>query len=261
MRYRERLCGGRDIASRIDDEELRVRAVASSSALKGRHMPDRLSRVALGWFGLTTIVFWLPTVRGAFDGPSYQWGLIGFSGRGLGGDYWFPLLGTSIALIVLAGGWRCRPWACALVAAWSALLLLGITAVVVNSPDDFRLRGDTLGIDVSLAAVGPTVFGAAAVLSAVSAWRVHRRRQHIEVSWQRRNWRWLGALAGALPLQFALLRFGTPNSLSDQVAVVITIIQWLLVGQVFRIYTVAQVDERVRQIGATLVVPFGPSKE
>ena len=45
-------------------------------------MPDRLSRVALGWFGLTTIVFWLPTVRGAFDDPSYQWGLIDFSGRG-----------------------------------------------------------------------------------------------------------------------------------------------------------------------------------
>jgi hypothetical protein len=206
--------------------------------------------VALGWFGLTTIVFWLPTVRGAFDGPSYQWGLIGFSGRGVGGDYWFPLLGTSIALIVLAGGWRSRPWASALVAAWSALLLLGITAVVVKSPDDFRLRGDTLGIDVSLAAVGPTVFGAAAALSTVSAWRVYRHRQQIEASWQGRNWRWLGALAGALPLQFVLLRFGVPNSLLDQVGVVMTIIQWLLVGRVFRIYAAAQTDERVRQAAA-----------
>lgn len=206
--------------------------------------------MALGWFGLTTIVFWLPTVRGAFDGPSYQWGLIGFGGRGIGGDYWFPLLGTSVALIVLAGGSRRRPWAYALVAVWSALLLLGITAVVVKSPDDFRIRGDTLGIDVSLAAVGPTVFGAAAVLSAVSAWRVHRHCHYIEASWQRRNWRWLGALAGALPLQFALLRFGTPNSLSDQIGVVMTIIQWLLVGRVFRIYTAAQADERVRHATA-----------
>jgi hypothetical protein len=35
-------------------------------------MPDRIARTGIGLFTLTTLVFWLPAVRGAFDGPSYQ---------------------------------------------------------------------------------------------------------------------------------------------------------------------------------------------
>jgi hypothetical protein len=58
-------------------------------------MPDRIARTVIGLFTLTTLVFWLPAVRGAFDGPSYQWGLFGLGGRGVSGDYWFPVVGAS----------------------------------------------------------------------------------------------------------------------------------------------------------------------
>ena len=36
-------------------------------------MIDGVMRAALGWFSLTTVIFWLPMIRGAFDGVSYQW--------------------------------------------------------------------------------------------------------------------------------------------------------------------------------------------
>lgn len=176
----------------------------------------------------------MATVRGAFDGPSYQWGLFGLGGRGVGGDYWFPFLGASIALAVVAGGWRNRRWAFNTIAAWSVLVFAVVVAAVASSPTDFRFRGDTLGIDVSLAVVGPVLFGTSALLSQVAAWRVHLRRQVAAVEWQTRNWRWLTALVGALPFQFALLRLGGPDSLSDQIGVVITIVQWFMVGRVFR---------------------------
>jgi hypothetical protein len=45
-----------------------------------------------------------------------------------------------------------------------------------------------------------------------------------------------GWLDAALPLQFALLRFGGAASRLDQIGVLITIVQWFLVGRVFRSY-------------------------
>jgi hypothetical protein len=48
------------------------------------------------------------------------------------------------------------------------------------------------------------------------------------------NTRWLVILTAALPLQFFLLRFGNRESLFDQVGVLLTIGQWLLVSRLFR---------------------------
>jgi hypothetical protein len=47
---------------------------------------------------------------------------------------------------------------------------------------------------------------------------------------------WAVVLAAALPFQFVLLRFGSPGSLSDQIGVLVTIAQWLLVDRIFRPY-------------------------
>lgn len=200
-------------------------------------MPDRVARIALGLFALTTVVFWLATVRGAFDGPSYRWGLFGLSGRGTGGDYWFPLVGAAGALAVLAGGWRGKRWAFATLAVWSVLVLVTIIAVMASSPDDFRFRGDTLSLDVSLVWIGPLLFGAGAVLSLVAAWRAYRRAPIVAAPWNARSSRWLALLAAALPVQFVLLRFGHAESLSDQIGVLVTIAQWFMVDRIFRLYT------------------------
>jgi hypothetical protein len=196
-------------------------------------VPDRISRTALLFFSLTTVVFWLPAVRGVFDGPSYQWGLAGFSGRGVGGDYWFPAGAAAAALTLLAGGWRCRWWAFAAITAWNVVMLAAVTAAAASSPGEFRFRGATLGIDVSLVWLGPVLFGTAATLSGVAA-RRHYRRRVAAASWGVHNRRWTLLLASALPIQFVLLRVGTPQSTLDAVGVLITIAQWLMVGRVFR---------------------------
>jgi hypothetical protein len=202
-------------------------------------MPDRVMRAALEWFALTTVIFWLPAIRGLFDGPSYQWGLFGFRGRGVSGDYWFPLVGVCGALAVLAGGWRRRRWPFDILSAWSVLLFVAAIEAAASSPDDFRFRGDTLGIDVSLAWVGPVLCGAAIVLSLVAAWRVHRHPSVEVAGWHSRNSRWLALLVAALPFQFLLLRFGGIESLSDKIGVLLTIAQWFMVSRVFRPYRLA----------------------
>ena len=44
------------------------------------------------------MVLWLPFVRGLFDGPTYEWGGFGFSGRGTAGDYWFVATASIFAI-------------------------------------------------------------------------------------------------------------------------------------------------------------------
>lgn len=196
--------------------------------------PPRTLRFLLILFAWTTLLFWLPTVRSAFDGPTYEWNLFGFGGKGLAGDYWFVLLGSAVALALQVLGWlRGRTVAQWLLLCWFGLLAAGAVYLAVTAPDSFRFRGDTLGIDVSLAWVAPLLFGAATALAGALL-ITERRRARPAVSWSRRNSVWLAALAGLLPLQFVLLRFGEPDGITDQVGVLVTIVQWLLVGRALR---------------------------
>ena len=55
-------------------------------------------------------------------------------------------------------------------------------------------------------------------------------------------------LIAALPLQLVLLRFGEPNGRLDQVGVLLTIAQWMLVGFALK-----------PRAGATVAVELRPS--
>jgi hypothetical protein len=94
--------------------------------------------------------------------------------------------------------------------------------------------GDTLGIDISLTWLGPILFGLGAAAAIVCLLRSVRPDRPEALAWSPRNRRWLAILAACLPIQFALLRFGSEGSLADQIGVVLTIGQWLLVGLAFR---------------------------
>jgi hypothetical protein len=196
----------------------------------------RALRGLLAWTALTTIIFWLPTVRGAFDGPSYRWGLFGFSGSGTAGAWWLPVLGSAAALTARGLAWRggLRP-ASVLLVAWHVTLFAGVVYAAATNPDDFRLQGDTMGINISLALVGPALFGAGAVLAIYVAVRAFRgdiaaRRE----AWTRSNTRWLAALVALLPIQFVLLRSGAAGRGADQAGVLLTIGQWLLLDRALR---------------------------
>jgi hypothetical protein len=197
---------------------------------------ERSLRWLLTWTALTTIIFWLPTVRGAFDGPSYRWGLFGFSGNGMAGAWWLPVLGSVAALTARSLAWRggLRP-ASLLIGAWHAALFAGVVYAAVTNPDDFRLQGDTMGINISLALVGPALFGAGAALAVYVGVRTLRRDIAARrEAWTPSNTRWLAALLALLPIQFILLRLGSAGSTADQIGVLLTIAQWLLLDRALR---------------------------
>lgn len=171
-----------------------------------RGSKSRTLRWLLVWTSFITVVFWLPAVRGAFDGPSYQWQLFGLGGRGTSGDYWFPVVMVLIALFVIAQAWRGATWpVVGVVMLWHLSLFAGSVWLAVSVPEVFRFRGDTLGIDILLAWLGPMLFGLGAIISITIVRRSYRQRNVSAPAWDRRNQRWLLFLIACLPVQFALL--------------------------------------------------------
>lgn len=202
--------------------------------------PTRLLRILLWWTSVTFLTGWLPLIRGAFDGPSYEWGTsyfgYSFSGTGVAGDYWLPAVKVALGLTLLVLGWRgARSPFPYLLVAWQAFGLADALFSAITEPEAFRFRGDTLGIDVSLAWVAPLFYSAALVLAVIWFARSRADRLSTDTGWARSNYVWLAALAALLPVQFVLLRYGIPLGTTDQVGVVLTIVQWFLIPFAIRI--------------------------
>jgi hypothetical protein len=201
--------------------------------------PTIALRILLWWTALTFLTAWLPIVRGAFDGASYQWGTVyfgrPFSGIGLSGDIWLPIARVALGLLILVLGWRGarRPFAYLLVA-WQALGFADALHSAVTRPEGFRFRGDTLGVDFSLAWLAPCLYAIALALAIWWFVRERNLRLDRDPGWHQANYFWLGALAALLPVQFALLRYGAPDGSADQFGVLLTVAQWLLIGVAIR---------------------------
>jgi hypothetical protein len=193
-------------------------------------------RTLLVWTSVTTLVFWLPTVRGLFDGNSYEWGLFGFGGRGIRGDYWLPVVGTTFTLATLAVAWRglAVTVSASVLAVWHVALAFAIGYAAVSNPDEFRFEGDTLGIDVSLTIIGPVLFGVPALASLYYLLLAARGEQPDSVAPAQTARRYVRlCLLALLPVQFVLFR-NSVDGVSDQIGVLTTIVQWLLVGSALR---------------------------
>jgi hypothetical protein len=185
---------------------------------------------------ITLLIVWLPLVRGFMDGDSYQWGssFWGFQlgGRGLHGDYWVLLLQAAFGITLLYLGWRGAQqpfhW---LLLLWHVSLGAQATYDAISSPEDYRFRGDTLGVDVSLAWVGPLFFGGFALLSVFWVIRDLRRgREKAIPEWNHTNRILLLLAISLLPIQFVLLRYGEQHGTTDQIGVILTMLQWLLIN-------------------------------
>ena len=195
--------------------------------------PDGLLRVLLIWTSVTTLVFWLPAVRGPFDGSSYQWGLAGMRGTGLSGDYWFAILGAAFACWLVTRGWRgARPPFRWIFAAWHAALAIFIARTAIALGDRMTFEGATAGVVIPLLWVAPVLFGAAACAAIYWAIRDHGSPARLEPPDAAINRLWAIVLLGLLPIMFLLLRLGTPHGLTDQIGVIITIAFWFLLPRV-----------------------------
>ncbi|HEX5871431.1 MAG TPA: hypothetical protein VFY65_13480 [Longimicrobium sp.] len=198
--------------------------------------PDRLLKTLLVWSAATFIIFWLPTIRGLMDGRSYHWASpFGFSGSGTEGDYWFPVVCSALAISFLYLGWRgARAPFGLLLLGWHGLLAIGATRLAITRPEDFRFQGDTMGIDVSVAWVGPVLFGGFFLLAVRWAVRQIRSDDNRTVpAWSGRNRKLMWLVLGMLPVQLVLLGSSVAQGTGDQLGVLLTLLQWAVISAAF----------------------------
>ena len=199
---------------------------------------DPLLLVILWWTALLAgILVWLPLVRGATQGNTYRWELAdGIGGRGVGGAYWLLVPGATFVLFLLYLGWRGgrRPfhW---LLLGFHLPLAGAVTYAAWTHPQDFRFEGATVGVDVSLAVIGPVLFCGMAVATIV--WVVHdlgthRPRDLAPWAWTRASRIRLLLLFAMVPLEIVLFRSGGIRSTQNLLGVVFVGWQWVLVNRI-----------------------------
>ena len=190
----------------------------------------RIHVLLMSWITVTFVTGWLPFLRGAMDGPSYQWGAglfaWQFSGAGTGGDFWYAALMAAIGFGFLYYGWRRPngPFRLVLVA-WLALMFANTLYNVTTAPDAYRFQGDTLGVDISLVVVAPAI--AAAMLGVAFYWL--QKAPSLPVPpLGRTNIVLIAMAAMLLPVQYVLLSTGQGQDSNDIVGVLLTMAGWAL---------------------------------
>lgn len=199
---------------------------------------DPLLFVILWWTALIAgILVWLPLVRGATQGTAYRWALAsGIGGRGIGGAYWMLVLGAAFVLTLLYLGWRGgrQPfhW---LLLGFHVPLAAAVTYAAWSDPQGFRLEGATIGLDVSLAVMGPILFcgvAGAAIVWVLRDLGARRSRQLAPWAWTRATLVRLLLVVVIVPLEVVLFRSGGIQSTQNMIGVAFVGWQWVLLNRI-----------------------------
>lgn len=197
---------------------------------------DPLLAAILCWTALVSgVLVWLPLVRGATQGSAYQWALTdGIGGHGVGGDYWMLLPAAAFVISLLYLGWRGgRPPFHGLLLAFHLPLAAAVTYAAWKNPRGFRFEGATVGLDVSLALVGPVLFGGFAIAAILWVLRdvgVRRARPSVPWVWTRATRVRMLLLVILVPLEVVMFRSGGIQSASNLIGVALVGWQWVLVN-------------------------------
>ncbi len=183
---------------------------------------------------MTSYTLWLVMMRCVMDGESYRWSaslvLSRIGGTGTSDDFWVNVLMTAfvVGMIYLGSRGAKVPFA-AMFFGWFGAHFYAALSLAIQHGSDWRFRGDTLGIDVPLNVVMPTLYILLLALAVV--WLVvsrgHPQPQPRQL-WSRWHLGLLVAATAMLPAQFMLLSSGPPHGATDQIGVLLTVTQWIL---------------------------------
>lgn len=185
--------------------------------------------------GFTFMIVWLPLLRCMFDGTSYTWGQTYFGvfmhSSGLSFQYlalvlmaafyvaWFisfhHLQNRRIFYLLSVGWW---------------LHIFGNLYYELITEGDTVFHGDTLNVHVSLAAIMVPLSVAAIWLVVRTILLDRKVPSQAPFVWNRG---WAFILLSPLPIQAVFFATGPAHNLTDQIAVIVAILQALLISNLF----------------------------
>ena len=205
---------------------------------------------------LTGATTWLPFLRCPLDGSTYQWStsFLGYmlKSAGISIHYFYILFWTAIwLLLIYSFFWikNVRIFKFLLIA-WYGSMLLNMSYDLMQG-ESFMFHGDTLGVHVDLS---PFIIAfMIVVIIMVAIVLAGRKSDMILPSWSIRNTRWLMALSIWIPLQALLFATGEPHGTTDEIGVVIALLQVILVYFGMKAYDVNVDVSSTRQMSSVTV--------
>ncbi len=205
----------------------------------GKRWDQRLFAILWGWIAFQTTLPWLVFFRLTFEGDTYRWATEyfgrSFYSAGLARADFLLIYGLLSANLFLL--WQMRKQKMAFVAPM-LVVYLGIFAAdalfSLVRGDAIIFQGDTLGVKLDLSYPFFLVQFAAVALAV--AWWIGVRdipsgQGPRPMTRVKRNI--VTACVVFVPVQLSLLIFGEPHGLTDEIGVILTIVQWIVLAVVF----------------------------
>ena len=186
---------------------------------------------------ITFLVVWLPLLRSVLDGETYQWGVNYFGvmihGAGITTSLLFLVAQLMFYVALFWAMFRAknRTLAYVLAGVWW-VHVFGNLLFEIAREGDTMFHGETMNVHVSLSMIVIPLSLLAAVL--IGLWiRKDMHSANIVINWSRRNTILALVILGPLPIQAILLGIGEPHATTDEIGVVISILQCLLLPLIF----------------------------
>tara|TARA_R110001583_G_scaffold110917_3_gene259990 strand:+ start:485 stop:1135 length:651 start_codon:yes stop_codon:yes gene_type:complete len=187
--------------------------------------------------GITFMLVWLPLLRCLFDGKSYSWGQdyfgLSFSSSGVESDYFVLILFLLFFILFFYSFY----WIKNRVIFYALLILwwihtFGNLLFGLIKDGDSTFQGDTLDVNISISMILiPLSILALSLIVAIIL--KDRKKAEVSIPWNKKNTTKALFILGPLPLQAIMYATGEPHGLTDEISVIITILQSFLIPIIF----------------------------
>lgn len=197
---------------------------------------QRLFTVMWVWICFRTILPWLVFFRLTFEGAGYSWGTQYFGkmfySSGLArADFLviYALLAASLFLLYHLRQYNFKLIAPVLVAYLGFFAADALYELLAGNPIIFE--GDTLGVVINLS-IPFFVLQFGMFILGVAWWLGIRNIASVAKPQPMAKYKQtiVKVCAAIVPVQLALLIFGEPHALTDEIGVILTVLQWLLLA-------------------------------
>lgn len=187
--------------------------------------------------GLTFMLVWLPLLRCLFDGKTYSWGQdyfgMPFQSTGIELDYFILIPFLILYLFYFYSFyWLKNRTVFYIMLAWFWIHNFGNLLFDIIKNGDTEFHGDTLDVHISISSI-VIPLSVIFLIWIIAVILKDRKLQEVNIPWNRRNTLKAIFILGPLPLQAILYATGEPHALTDEVSVLITILQSFLIPIIF----------------------------